>query len=134
MQEYLLLPSTPFTRTHSNLPPPLVIQGTADVSTKLTQAEFSNALDFVVEAFDRKGEADLKNEKDQKIFEEIRRTQSQNMDNIQSFTMDVIDGRLPRLMRGKLGLDSVDVTNGDTKHYATVTVSPAVPEKAVLVK
>ena len=134
MQEYLQLPLAPSARTHSNLPFPLVIQGTADVSTKLTQAEFSNALDFVVEAFDRKGEAYLKNEKDQKIFEEIRRTQSQNMDNIQSFTMDVIDGRLPRLMRGKLGLDSVDVTNGDTKHYATVTVSPVVIEKATLVK
>ena len=122
------------TRTHVNLPLSLVIQGTADVSTKLTQAEFSNALDFVVEAFDRKGEADLKNQKDQKIFEEIRKTQSQNMDNIQSFTMDIIDGRLPRLVRGKLGLDSVAVTNGDTKHYATVTVSPVMPEKAMVAK
>ena len=31
------------------------------------------------------------------------------MGNIQSFTMDVIGGRLPRLVRGNLGLDSVAV-------------------------
>lgn len=122
------------TRIQSNFPLLPVIQGTADVSNKLTQAEFSSALGFVVKAFDRKGEADLTNEQEQKVLEEIRRTQSQNMDNIQSFTMDVIDGRLPRLVKGRLGLDTVAVVNGDTKHSATVTVLPAMSEEATLVK
>ena len=115
----------------SDLPPLQVIQGTADVSAKLTQAEFSTALGFVVGAFDRKGQADGKDEKDPRIFEEIRRTQTQNMDNIQSFTMDVIDGRLPRLSRGNLGLDSVlapskdlvVASSGDTRHCAVAKVS-----------
>jgi hypothetical protein len=47
--------------------------------------------------------------------------------------MDVIDDRLPRLLRGNLGLESVAVMNGDTKHSATVTISSAMPEKATLV-
>jgi hypothetical protein len=54
------------------------------------------------------------------------------MDNIQSFTMDVIDGRLPRLERGNLGLDSVAVVNEDSKHSATVTTSSVTPERVAL--
>ncbi|RDW81828.1 aromatic-ring hydroxylase-like protein [Coleophoma cylindrospora] len=111
-----------------------IIQGTADVSTKLTQAEFSSALNFVVKAFDRKGQSDLTSEQERKAFDEIRKTQSQNMDNIQSFTMDVIDGRLPRLSTGKLGLNSVAVTTEETKYGATVTVSSMVPEEQVLME
>jgi flavine halogenase len=128
------LPYPASTGTQPNLPLLLVIQGTADVSSKLTQSEFSKALDFVVKAFDRKGEVDLTNEEEQKVFNEIRTTQSQNMDNIQSFTMDVIDGRLPRLERGNLGLNSVAVVNGDSKHSATVTTSSVMPEQVTLGK
>ncbi|KAE8148643.1 hypothetical protein BDV25DRAFT_131063 [Aspergillus avenaceus] len=90
-----------------------IIQGAADVSTKLTQAEFSHAFNFVVKAFDRKGETDLTSEADRKTISEIRRTQTQNMDNIESFTMDVIDGRLPRLVKGNLGLELVAAPNRD---------------------
>lgn len=118
--------------TRSNTLLLLVIQGAADVSTNLTQAEFSHALNFVVKAFDRKGEVDLTSEEEERVFEEIRRTQSQNMDNIESFTMDVIDGRLPRLWRGKLGLESVALMNGDTKHRATATVSSVLHDTATL--
>lgn len=116
-----------------NLSLRLVIQGTADVSTKLTQSEFSKALDFVVKAFDRKGEADKTSEEELKIQEEIRTTQSQNMDNIESFTMDVIDGRLPRLLRGNLGLNSVTAVDQSVKNCATVTVSSVRAENETLV-
>ncbi|RAQ52676.1 radH flavin-dependent halogenase [Aspergillus flavus] len=109
-----------------------IIQGTSDVSTKLTQAEFSHTLNFVLKAFDRKIGGDLTSEEEEKIYEDIRKTQSQNMSNIESFTTDIIDGRLPRLLRGKLGLESVARMDEDTKHCPTATVSSVMGDTATL--
>ncbi|GMG07063.1 unnamed protein product [Aspergillus oryzae] len=85
--------------------------------------EFTHTLNFVLKAFDRKIGGDLTSEEEEKIYEDIRKTQSQNMSNIESFTMDIIDGRLPRLLRGKLGLESVAGMDEDTKHCPTATAT-----------
>lgn len=77
----------------------------------------------MLKAFDRKIGGDLTSEEEEKIYEDIRKTQSQNMSNIESFTMDIIDGRLPRLLRGKLGLESVARMDEDTKHCPTATAT-----------
>ena len=86
----------------------------------------------MLKAFDRKIGGDLTSEEEEKIYEDIRKTQSQNMSNIESFTMDIIDGRLPRLLRGKLGLDSVAGMEEDTKHCPTATVSSVMGDTAIL--
>lgn len=86
----------------------------------------------MLKAFDRKIGGDLTSEEEEKIYEDIRKTQSQNMSNIESFTMDIIDGRLPRLLRGKLGLESVARMDEDTKHCPTATVSSVMGDTATL--
>ncbi|KAL9047357.1 MAG: hypothetical protein Q9214_000041 [Letrouitia sp. 1 TL-2023] len=90
-----------------------IIQGTSDTTNKLTQAEFSKSFHFCVKAFDRyKNKADSQspiNEEEEKMFAEFRSTQAKTWNSLQGFTTDVIDGRVPRLERGSLGLMSAVV-------------------------
>ncbi|KAK5656804.1 hypothetical protein OQA88_4352 [Cercophora sp. LCS_1] len=100
-----------------------VIQGTVDVSGKevsgkLTQAEFSKTIDFLAKAFDPKiidgsatdgaeGEARKLTEEDLEALRTIRTHHGAAVLNIDNFTTDVVDGRVPRLERGQLTLVQV---------------------------
>lgn len=101
-----------------------VIQGTVDSSDKLSQAEFSKTIDFLIKAFDPsftedgaktnvgKGVADPAGEgqlsaEDLDALRAIRTHHSSVVLNIDSFNTDVVDGHLPRLERGHLTLVQV---------------------------
>ncbi|KAI2733162.1 hypothetical protein CBS147332_177 [Penicillium roqueforti] len=90
-----------------------IIQGTADTTNNLTQAEFSKSFHFCVKAFDRyKNKTDSEeptSKEEEKMLAEFRSTQAKTWNGIDSFTTDDIDGRVPRLERGNLGLMSVIV-------------------------
>ena len=93
-----------------------MIQGTVDVSEKLTQAEFAKTIDFLIKAFDPEtidastkgtlgeGLAGRVSEQDLDALRAIRTQHSSNVLNINSFTTDVVDGRVPKLERGSLTL------------------------------
>lgn len=113
---------------HTNIVP--VIQGTADadVGGKLTQSEVTNTVDFCLNAFDQtkpedtervmkkletlNGEAkkeDLEKftEDELKILNHIRARQMLRMEdtfNVDNFAKDAIDGYVPNLKTGSLGL------------------------------
>ena len=107
-----------------------VIQGTADATNKLTQAEFSKTIDFLTKALapDKRNpgrsivgysasdgteaaNARLMDEEisseDQEALQAIRIHHSQNILNLESFTTDVINGLVPRLEKGNLTLVSI---------------------------
>lgn len=96
-----------------------VIQGTVDTSEKLTQAEFSKTLDFFIKAFDPavidasvegvvgEGVAGGLSKEDLDALSAIRTHHGSSVLNIDSFTTDVVDGRVPRLERGRLTLVQV---------------------------
>lgn len=121
------------TRTHCHdfitdaLP---VIQGTADVSGKLTQAEVSKTLDFCLHAFQEtapeqreavlqkvedmerktkeKGKFDANlSDEEHRVLKSIRARQmlrTEDILRIDNFSADTIDGFAPHLQRGSLGL------------------------------
>ncbi len=98
-----------------------MIQGTVDSSDKLSQAEFSKTIDFLIKAFDpsftndstktnvgegvkdpaREGQLSAE---DLDALRAIRTHHRSVVLNIDSFTTDIVDGRLPRLERGHLTL------------------------------
>src|SRR5271169_1620392 len=107
-----------------------VIQGTADVNGKLTQAEVSKTLDFCLNAFqdvapevreavlqkvdgidpntkeNGKFKASL-TEEEQCVLKSIRAKQmlrTEDILHIDNFSADAIDGFAPKLKRGSLGL------------------------------
>jgi len=107
----------------------LVIQGTADVSSKLTQAEISKTVDFCLNAFadiapeeresvlqklesidaktKEKGEFEANfTEEEERVLKTIRARQMLRKDglNIDTFSADIIGGFVPNLKRGSLGL------------------------------
>ncbi|RYP03456.1 hypothetical protein DL764_005137 [Monosporascus ibericus] len=98
-----------------------VIQGTVDVSGKLTQAEFSKTIGFLIKVFNPKIiEASAKSTVGERIagqlwadnldaLRAIRTHHGSNLLNIDSFTTDVVDGCVPRLERGHLTLVQVQV-------------------------
>lgn len=109
----------------------LVIQGTADVNSKITQAEFAKTIDFLAVPFSgylktrKYGTAppsepamneqsdglkplDLSDE-DKEALEAVHLHWNRNMYMIESFTTDIIDGRIPRLEVGNLTLVPVTV-------------------------
>lgn len=98
-----------------------MIQGTVDSSSKLSQAELSKTLDFICKAFDPQyttndnpnaAEALKEPAKEGQLSAEdldalkaIRTHHSSTVLNgLNSFTTDVVEGRLPRLERGRLTL------------------------------
>ena len=98
-----------------------MIQGTVDSSDKLSEAEFSKTLDFLIKAFDpnitngtpktsigeglehpaKEGQLSAD---DLDALRAIRTHHSSVVLNIDSFTTDIVDGRLPKLERGNLTL------------------------------
>lgn len=99
----------------------IVIQGTVDSSDKLSQADFSKTLDFLIKAFDPTFTNDKTNTNvseavkdsaregklsaaDLDALRAIRTHHSSVVLNIDSFTTDIVDGLLPRLERGHLTL------------------------------
>jgi hypothetical protein len=107
----------------------LVIQGTADVSGKLTQAEVSKTLDFCLNAFQdiapevreavlqkvggidpntkEKGKFEATLTEEQRVLKSIRARQMLRIEDtlhIGNFSADAIDGFAPKLKRGSLGL------------------------------
>jgi len=103
------------------LTPMPVIQGTVDSSDKLSQTEITKTIDFLIKAFDPKftigatkadgGEGvedpareNLLSAEDLNALSAIRTHHSSVVLNIDSFTTDIVDGRLPRLERGHLTL------------------------------
>lgn len=115
-------PGMPF-QTHMRymLTSIIVIQGTVDSSNKLSEAEFSKTIDFLIKAFDpsinndsakpnigeelngpaREGQLSAE---DLDALRAIRTHHSSVVLNIDSFTTDIVDGRIPRLERGHLTL------------------------------
>ncbi|KAH8879034.1 radH flavin-dependent halogenase [Thozetella sp. PMI_491] len=104
-----------------------IIQGTADATSKFTQAEFSGTIDFVSKALTQEvqesehvtqdpkketmemgGKINGSSEEEQNAFRALRETHGQNILNINSFTTDIIDGRVPRLETGALTLVNVE--------------------------
>jgi hypothetical protein len=107
-----------------------VIQGTADVNGKLTQAEVSKTLDFCLNAFEdiapevheavlqkvdavdpnAKGKGKFEanfTEEEQRVLKSIQARQmlrKEDILHIDNFSADAIDGFVPRLERGSLGL------------------------------
>lgn len=93
----------------------IVIQGTADATDKLTQAEFSKTIDYLTQAFIGPESERQKGAKsaplspqDREILDDIRKRHVHNICNVDSFTTDVIDNRVPRLQRGSLGLVALE--------------------------
>lgn len=108
-----------------------IIQGTADATNKLTQAEFSKTIDFLTKAFSPAFRNNLDNTgdgpapdgaeaakpppmddgispEDREVLQALRTHHGQNTLNLDSFTTDVIDGRVPKLEKGELTLVSVE--------------------------
>ncbi|KAF3483149.1 CrpH protein [Arthroderma uncinatum] len=111
-----------------------IIQGTVDVDKNLTQAEIAQTIDFCMQAFQNAGReeqdalmnkiktvSETKNEGenviqklDASLSVDERRTlstiqarqiiRSEDTMNIDNFSIDVIDGMVPNLKRGSLGL------------------------------
>ena len=106
----------------------LVIQGTADVDAKLTQDEVTKTMDFCLNAFQetspQEGEAVLKKleeierkqekgakfeltDQEQAALKTVRARQMLRKDDIlhiDNFTADPLDGFVPVVQRGSLGL------------------------------
>jgi hypothetical protein len=92
----------------------VVIQGTADATSKLTQAEFSKTIDYLSSAFGPVlnpdgGEtptdpANDVSEEDAKVLQDLRAYHSKDGVGMENFTTDVIDGLVPRLEKGRLTL------------------------------
>jgi len=92
----------------------IVIQGTADTTNRLTQTEFSGAINHITEAMFRpnsvtystkeKVKAAKPTPAEQELIDGIRKRQAQHLHSVEDFTTNVIDGRIPRLQRGNLGL------------------------------
>ena len=98
-----------------------MIQGTVDSSDKLSRAELSNTIDFLIKAFDLsftndstktdvgEGVKDPAREghlsaEDLDALHAMRMHHGSVVLNIDSFTTDIVNGRLPRFERGHLTL------------------------------
>ncbi|KAK2811574.1 hypothetical protein FQN49_008443 [Arthroderma sp. PD_2] len=111
-----------------------IIQGTVDVDKNLTQAEIAQTIEFCVQAFQnagreeqealmnkiktvsetKDGEENVVKKLDASLSADEKRTlntiqarqiiRSEDTMNIDNFSVDVIDGMVPNLQRGSLGL------------------------------
>jgi flavine halogenase len=93
-----------------------VIQGTADATSKFTQQEFSKTVNFLTQAFlppehadaaeaaKAKAHYDSLAPEEKEALKALRTHHIQNVLDLEKFTTDVIDGRVPRLETGSLTL------------------------------
>ncbi|KAI0472609.1 hypothetical protein GGR56DRAFT_697116 [Xylariaceae sp. FL0804] len=91
-----------------------VIQGTADATAKLTQAEFAKTVDFMSSAFQpvlnpdgSKAAGDMTedlSEEYRKAIQGLRAYHSKDGVGMENWTTDVVDGLVPKLERGGLTL------------------------------
>jgi ABC-type amino acid transport substrate-binding protein len=84
----------------------LVIQGAADSTNTLTQAEFSKTVEFLDKVMHQKFAPIQSDEKapEEAVLAQMRNRQSHLAKTMDDFTTDVVDGRIPNLEMGKLGL------------------------------
>lgn len=101
-----------------------VIQGTADATSKLSQAEFSKTIDFLTRAFspalnpqftdanqeivNGEPKPQMSTEglspEDLEALQNLRLHHGKHTMGMESFTTDVVDGMVPRLETGRLTL------------------------------
>ncbi|KAM0128343.1 hypothetical protein ACHAP3_008395 [Botrytis cinerea] len=87
------------------------IQGAADATNKITQAEFAKTVAFLSRSVEQKFSAARDDEVflDEAILNQFRQNQIQSAKTMNDFTTDIIDGRAPRLVKGSLGLIDLNV-------------------------
>ncbi|KAK6597765.1 hypothetical protein H4I96_08717 [Botrytis cinerea] len=87
------------------------IQGAADATNKIKQAEFAKTVAFLSRSVEQRFSAARDDEVflDEAILHQFRQNQIQSAKTMNDFTTDIIDGRASHLVKGSLGLIDLNV-------------------------